>query len=157
MIEKNAETGLFEAVIDERKYEFQKWGAEDSLSVLLTLAKIAGKPLGSAFAAASESKDETLFDKKMDMTTVIPMILESLTERLDEKIVIPIIKKLASGNVFCDGVKIESFSKHYEDRLDHLFRVVKTALEVQYGNFFAALLGSVGISKTSQTRINRVV
>lgn len=143
MAEKN-ESGLYEVEIDDKKYEFEKWGAEESLSNLIKLSKIIGKPLGLAIGAfKQEEKEETsLFDTDMKDINIdmLGLALQALTENLDESACIALIKKLSSQHVLCDGAKI-NFNTHYADRLDHLFRVVGAALEVQYGNFFAAVLG----------------
>lgn len=143
--EKN-ETGLYEAEIDGQKYEFEKWGAEEALSNLLKLSKILGKPLGIAFGAVGKPEEgmpgQKLLDKELD-PNIIAMAIEALTNNLDEASAISLIKKLSSQNVFCNGAKI-IFNVHYQDKLDHLFKVVYAALEVQYGNFFSAVLGLVG-------------
>lgn len=137
------ESGLYEVIIDERKYEFEKWGAEDSTDTILDIAAIAGKPIGLGIATIFK-KDDVEGKKGLDKAfdpDVVGMILESLSERVgtNKSIIKALIKKLSSDKVLCDGAKIQ-FNTHYQDCLDHLFRVVRAALEVQYGNFFAAFL-----------------
>jgi hypothetical protein len=144
---RNQQSGLYEAEIDGVKYEFSKWGADDANDVLLDLASILGKPLGMG-AAAFFGKDrdgEKKLDKTMD-PNVIGAIMEALSGQIgaNKVTVKALIKKLAAEGVFCNGKPI-TFNTHYADRLGHQFRVVKTALEVQFGNFFGELTGLVGI------------
>lgn len=148
------DAGLYAETIDSLEYEFEKWGAEESLDTLLDIAKITGKPLGLAVGAFFKEGVEG--EKKEINPDAIGDIMEALVERLDKKTCMYLIKKLAADKVFCAGVKIKSFDLHYKDRLDHMFRVVKTALEVQYGSFFGALLGSAGISMPTKAIMNRV-
>jgi len=140
-VAKKNETGLYEAEIDGHLYEFQKWGAEDSLRVLHRIARMCAEPLGMiAGKALSEDKKETiksLLDLQFD-EDIIARAAKSLMTSFDEDTSISVIKKLSSENVHCDGRKI-SFDIHFQDQLDVLYEVVKAGLEVQYGNFFAAL------------------
>jgi hypothetical protein len=139
--QKNA-AGLYQVEVDGRQYEFEKWGAEESLSTLLKLSKIAGKPLAQAIAAIGG--DAISIDTKLHLDAgLLSTAISALMESMDEGTTVSLIKKLSSEKVLCDGAKI-SFNSHYQDRLDHLFKVVAAALEVQYGNFFGALLGLVG-------------
>lgn len=143
MAEKN-EAGLYEAEIDGDKYEFAKWGAEESLSNLLKISKIIGKPLGIAFGSMNKEQEGMpgkILDRQVD-PNMIAMAFEALTESLDEDSCISLIRKLSSKDVLCNGGKI-NFNVHYQDRLDHMFKVVYAALEVQYGSFFGAVLGLV--------------
>lgn len=132
------ENHLYEIEINGRKYEFSKWGAEESYDVLLDLAKICGKPLGIALGAFVGGED-----KQID-PNAIGMIMESLTQGIGDKATTKAItKKLVCGlGVSCDAAKI-NFDQHYKDKLDEMFLVMWAALEVQYGNFFDAVSGIV--------------
>lgn len=147
MSAKKNDVGLWEIEIDGKKYEFEKWGADDSLDILLDIAKIVGKPLGAAFGAFVGEDGKVSLDRNLD-PNLVSLIFEALTERFDKGTVKPIIKKLCSDKVHCDGKQIRSFNEHYADDLLHMFRVTQAALEVQYGNFFGALFGIVGSRKT---------
>jgi hypothetical protein len=131
---KNA-NGLFEVKIDGEAYEFEKWGAEESLDTLIDLSSMVGKPLGMAVAAIF-GKDG--LSKEID-PDLMGKVFESLLHNCTKEKTKPIIKKLCSEKVFCGGKKI-IFDHHYQDRLMHCFKVVKANLEVQYGNFFEELL-----------------
>lgn len=142
---KKNDSGLYEVVIDDKTYEFEKWGAEDSLDVLLDISQLIGGPVGSAIG--------DLFNKEGMHTEIngamLGMVMEGLTKNLKKEIVKPLIKKLCSEKVLCEGKPIK-FNVHYADDLMHMFRVVKAALEVQYGNFFVAFQGVVGRKQKRQ-------
>lgn len=131
---KKNEHGLYEAHIDGKNYEFEKWGAEDSLDVLIDLSQMVGKPIGMAFAALMGKEG---LNKEMD-ANVMGSVFDSLFQNCNKEKAKPIIKKLSTDKVMCGGKAIV-FDVHY-DRLMHLFKVVKANLEVQYGSFFDELL-----------------
>jgi hypothetical protein len=134
-IEKN-EFGLYATEIDGIEYTFTKWGAEESFSTLLKISKLIGKPLS---LLVSTVLGEGGLDSELK-TDAMALAIEGLTTNLDEAMAMSLVKKLATDKCFADGAKI-TFNTHYEDRLDHMLKVVKAGLEVQYGNFFGALLG----------------
>ena len=129
--------GLIEKNIDGSNYEFEKWGAEKSLDVLIEISKVVGKSFGMIFGAGMKS-----FDDEMG-PDLLGEVFGALTDRMDKNTIKTIIKQLCSDGVFCEGAKI-NFNLHYQDRLDHMINVVRTGLDVQYGNFFNALTGFMG-------------
>lgn len=137
MISKN-ESGLYETEVDGKKYEFEKWGADESLDVLMDLTAMMGPALGGAVHSVM-SGDGLDTDINAGM---IGSIMESMTKNLKKDIVKALIKKLCADKVLCDGKKIV-FNVHYADDLFHMFKVVKAGLEVQYANFFSAARGAV--------------
>jgi len=158
------ESGLYEVQIGEEMYEFEKWGAEESLTTLLKIAKIVGKPLGVVIAGImgdEAPKEETLFEKKglIDKNLkpeVIAMILEAITGNIDEAVCVSLIKKFSSEKVLCNGAKIV-FSKHYEDRLEVAFQVVNAGLGVQYGNFLNALLAVLPVKGVVKSKVQGII
>ena len=134
----------------EHTYEFEKFGAEEALENLIKISKIIGKPLGLAMASL-KGEDEGLFEKKIDLN-LLALAFDGLTQNLDDKVCVELIKKLTSGKVLCDGVLIKSFNTHYKDDLFHMFKVLQAALEVQYGNFFAGILGLVNTNKAMSNK-----
>lgn len=154
MIKKN-ESGLFETDIEGHKYEFEKWGAEDATDVLLDIATLVGKPLGVGIATVVDKLKGDKLDEKID-PNLVGSIVEAMTEKAGthKAMVKGLIKKLSSEKVLVDGKPI-AFNSYYQDRLDLVFKVVSAALEVQYGNFFAAITGPVGLA-TAKGLINRV-
>lgn len=141
MIRKN-EAGLYEVDVDGKCYAFEKWGAEDSLDVLLDIAPIIGGPIGQALGSAFSKDGEGL---NTEVTAgILGQVLDGLMKNMRKDVVKPIVKKLCAEKVLCDGKKV-SFNLHYQDDLIHLFKVMRAALEVQYGNFFDALQGAAGL------------
>lgn len=129
-------TGLIQKEIDGKTYEFQKFGAKQSLKVLLRIAKMVGKPAVAAFGSVKKSEGSIL-DQDID-GGIIAMAVGSLVENMDTNETLDLIEELTGKDkVLCDGKKIH-WDSHYAD-LEHLFKVLKAALEVQYGNFFNAL------------------
>lgn len=137
------DAGLWEIEIDAQRYEFQKWGAEESLSVLIKIAKIVGKPLGMAVGLMQTGEDKGKMDLSPDL---LGTVFDALAENFDEKTCIDVVKKLTAEKVMCEGQKIR-FDTHYQDNLGHMMKVAQAALEVQYGNFFAALLAIAPFKK----------
>ncbi len=145
------EDGLYEQDIDGTKYEFQKWGAEDSLRTLLRIGKIAGKPFGILLSAVLDGKDpSSLFDDKLSPELngdLLGQAFEALSQSMEESVCFELIKKLCTEKVMAGGVPVKNFDQHYRDKLMHSFNVARAALEVQYGSFFGAILGGVRLSK----------
>lgn len=144
------EAGLWEVPVDSHVYEFEKWGAEESLDTLLDISAIIGGPIGSAIAKAFAPGAEGM-ESQVDVS-MLGVVLDQLFKNMRKDVVKPLIKKLCSERVLCDGKPIK-FNLHYQDDLMHMFRVVKAALEVQYGNFFEGLQGAVGFKRNSKDSI----
>lgn len=150
-ISKN-EMGLYEATVDGRKYQFEKWGAEDSMDTLMDIAAVTGKPVGDAFATLFGAGNKGLdTEVKGDaIATIIGQLTNCLYER--KALCKLIIKRLVSNDkMLCDGAKI-NFDKHYADDLTRIWHVAYCCLEVQYGNFFdvARGLGAQAQAKAKQ-------
>lgn len=142
---KNRE-GLWEQQIDGHKYEFSKWGAKESLRILLKLGKVVGKPLGLALGALQPGASLTAVLDKDVKGDLLGRALDALTMSMDEETCFHLIEKFSTDGVMCNGKPI-NMDLHYEDRLMHLFKVVRAGLEVQYGNFSDAILGSVRLQR----------
>jgi len=69
----------------------------------------------------------------------ISQIINSLMSKLDEEEAVAIIEALCQ-NVYFEGKALkEIFDSHFQGEYLRLAKVVKTALEVQYGNFFGGI------------------
>lgn len=143
--------GAYEAEIDGHSYAFTKWGALQSLDVLAEVSDLVGGPLAAVFANLQKGvKTEVTAD-------LAAAVLSGLTAKLrsNKTAVLDVLKQLCSGEtVFCDGKQVVSLDRHYEGRLDHLFRVAYAGLEVQYGSFFDAARGvweGAGVTKDNDT------
>lgn len=138
---RKTDAGLWEIVVDGRAYEFEKWGAEESLDVLLDISAIVGGPLGAAVGKAFSPGGQGIeTDFSADM---VGQIVDQLMKNLRKDVVKPLVRKLTADKVICDGRKV-AFNTHYQDDLFHMFKVLKAALEVQYGGFFAAVQDAAG-------------
>ena len=135
---RKTEFGLYEVSVDGRTYEFEKWGAEESLDVLLDISSVVGGTIGSAIGGVL-SGDGLNTEVNAGM---LAMVFENLSKNLKKEVVKPIIKKLCSEKVLCDGKKI-NFNEHYKEDLFHMFKVAKAGLSVQYENFFTGVQGVV--------------
>lgn len=138
---------LIKKEIDGKTYEFQQFGPKHALKILTKLSRICGEPLALAFTAMGSKDGEKpeggLLDRKID-GKLLAAAVKALTDRLDEEEVIAIVMELtANDNVLCDGRRVV-FDSHYQSGLGHMFKVLGTALEVQYGDFFGGLLGTQG-------------
>lgn len=144
-IKKN-EAGLFETTIDEARYEFEKWGAEEALDTLLDLSTLMGRPMGAIAAAGGLKADVG--------APTIESIVTALTENIrgNRPMVMDLFKKLTSSRkVLCEGKEIRSFNAQYSDRLGHMFQVARANLTVQYANFFSEVKALLGPSLQGKT------
>lgn len=122
--------------VDGLTYEFEQFGAKRATKLLVRLSKIIGKPLTLGIAAA---QGKSLAEVQLTSDVLAPVV-DALFANLDSDEVQSILEAFtADEKVLCDGKKV-FFDKHYEGRLDHMLRVFWAALEVQYGNFFGAVL-----------------
>lgn len=132
-------TRLYESVIDGHKYEFAKWGAERATDVLMDLTHVAGKTMSLGATLASQARAGADVDK----ADMLGQLVESLAGAIGDKRATckSLIRSLAS-DCTCDGATFD-FNSHYEDRLSHMFKVVRTALEVQFGRFFSETIATI--------------
>jgi hypothetical protein len=132
---------LIRKSVDGQDYEFQQFGADKALRLLTRLMKIIGEPM--AIGVGALQGPGSLLDKNVD-GGVLGKAVRALSEKLDEDSVITLVKEfVGEGACVCNGAKV-IFNTHYEARLGHMFKVLKAALEVQYGDFFVDLKGSLG-------------
>lgn len=133
-IQKNAK-GLMETVIDKATYEFTPWGTRQSLDGLIELSDICGEFLAKA-AGAFAKKDALKSDVSADMLgDVISALVKGMAK--DKNTTINLIEKLVTQGVSRNTRDVD-FNADFEGNFMHLLKVVKAALEVQYGSFFAA-------------------
>lgn len=145
--------------VDDHVYEFQQFQTTTALSVLAKLTKLVGEPLaialGSVLQAPKQSAElvngvpspvgepkSSFLDRDIS-SDAIGKAVKALTERLDETEVIGLVRKLTTEGVLCDHKPV-IFEEHFRGRMLHLFKVVKAALEAQYGNFSDAVTAQFG-------------
>jgi len=154
---KKNEAGLYEVEIDDHKYEFEKWGAEDSLDTLIDMASIIGGPLGAALMKIFDKKkteDKNALDKELNLDS-LSVAFDSLAKNMRKETVKPLIKKFCSDKVLCDGKKFK-FNDHYQDRLGHMFAVAKAGMEVQYQELFVVARGAKDQLKRARATIQEL-
>jgi hypothetical protein len=134
-------TELIKRTIDGDEYEFEQFGAKQSLRVLMRLSKLVGKPLMLSMGAIKQEEGKKKFD-----ANALGEAAKVLFDGMDENGTIELIEMLTAEKVLCNGKKIK-FDEHYEKKLSHLFNVLATALDVQYGNFIEELTGSLDLKK----------
>ena len=130
-MQKN-DAGLYEAEIDGKTYEFQKWSASKSIErfgeVMGMIADPFGK-LAGGFIGGGGLKQEFNPD-------VAGMAISSILKSLSEKKNLDLVKKLCTDGVLCERVSIKSFDDHYDSIL-HIGKVAKANVEVQWSDFLA--------------------
>ena len=133
---------LYEEVIDGKTFEFEKMGARQATKMLLKISKIVGKPLGMIAALFADGKKS--LDKSFD-PKIISHIVEALLENVDEEVTFYIIETLTAKTCKCERKEI-NYDQFYKDDLFLMTKVLKAALEVQFGSFFAGAMSTVGIA-----------
>lgn len=123
--------------IDGVDYEFTMYSATKGAKMLSKLTRLIGEPL-AMFA------DEEKIDK--DLGKVLPLAMRALSEKLDDDVVVSMIKDiLAEARVGGNQVSV-IFDTHFAGRYGHLFKVVGEMLSFQYGDLKNAL-GALGVLK----------
>lgn len=143
---------LVQKTIDDKSYEFEQYNTTKSLKTLSQLTRLIGEPILLMIASGLKDrkpekagKKKSLLDTELDNDLLAKAIKELVIRMGDDDDVLSLVKKLAIEGVLCDSKQIV-FDLHYSggEGLAHLFKVVRAALEVQYGNFIAVLTESVG-------------
>lgn len=147
---------LVKKQVDEHEYSFQQFGTKQSLKYLFRLSKIIGKPIALAMASGFVGPaKESVLDNPVK-PELLAEAVEALVSQCDENETLDLIESFCGkDSCLCDDKPI-NFNLHYEGRLDHLFRVLAAALEVQYGNFFGAISGAQSkLHPKNSTLVNR--
>lgn len=138
-------------VIDGEQYTFCLLPPRQSIRLLTRILKIIGPALGGALSGSN-------VESIMDLDINPGVIVSQLCNRLDEGDVEYIIDMLLS-QVLCSGKGDLSkvFDQHFAGRLPHLLKVVGSALEVQYGDFFGGKLDIANLLKSRATPQEQVM
>lgn len=137
-IVKNDESGLYETIIGERKYEFSKWGAELSSQTLLQLGGLLGDTLETIAAGVGTGGQHAGIDF---MFQVFSSAFTKMSK--DVELTMALLKRLCCQGVWCDGKQLSPklYDHHFEDRLEEVIPVASAAFEVQYKSFFVGIGG----------------
>jgi hypothetical protein len=132
-------------VIDGEEYTFCQLPPKQSIRLLTRILKIIGPALGGAVSGGNV---QSILDLDIDPG----MIVSNLCSRLDESDVEYVVDVLLSQVLHSGSGDISKvFDQHFAGRLPHLFKVIGTALEVQYGDFFGGKLDVAGLLKGRAT------
>jgi hypothetical protein len=137
MVTKN-DDGKFYEIIDEYEYRFSTWGAQKAVEVGMQLASLASGP-AEAFGGAVNEEGESL-----NLGGTIAAAFKAIGQHKADSV--DIIKTLSTYHVErrVHGAEeamrgVGSFDVAYMGRLSHLRKVVTTAAEVQFGDFFSEI------------------
>lgn len=132
-------TGLVKKEIDGKKYEFHKLGTKEGLRIFNQLLVMIGEPLVLAIAGLKGSGP--MLQRDID-GKMVGAAVHTLASRMQNDGVIDLIENLTATKALCEGKKI-NFDTHYASDYEHLFNVLRAALEVQYGNFIAKFMSAL--------------
>lgn len=128
-----------ERQVDGETYKFGQFGARESTKMAWELTSYIGPSLGALIS--SLKGDKKLLDvdtKDVDFGMALDKLFVKVTPEKMEKI----IEKLFSQVIYvaADDKQGGQLSKiwdvHFQGRGSHMINVLKTAMEVQFGNFF---------------------
>jgi len=107
------------------------------------LTKMIGEPL-AAMASAPARKG-----KELDLTGSLPTAVKALTANLADEGTLQMVKDLV-GTCTYNNAPI-NFESHFQGKLGHLFKLVAVVVEVQFKDFFEAIIGQVkGMMKAAE-------
>ena len=140
-----------EITIDGHSYLFHQFGAKQSLKNLTKLMKIIGEPLAAALTSFKPVPGKKMLDGELNIEAMAKAV-GILMSKMDDPDVLDLIEDLCGNDhVLVDGKKIV-FDTYYSQNLGLMLKVLRAALEVQYGNFFAELFESLPIQKAATTQ-----
>ena len=131
------------------EYSCTQFDVKKSLRILTKLGKRVGKPLAGLISNVDDSKDLLSQDiKKINVAGAVEGLFSDMEEdelyNLCQDVCSSVIAKQTENTI---GGKLEgdNFNMHFKggSGLLVLFKVCKWALEVNYGDFLSAVVGSV--------------
>lgn len=129
--------------VDDETYKIHMLDPNKGVEMGMELMQIIGEPI-AAMTAASDEKGAT---------QAAQAAVKALLQNLKPKEVSVLFQKLCStveyNKAFLTG---GAYSVHFQAKLGHLTRVVSKVIEVQFSDFFGAIVGVVGdlIAKVGQ-------
>ena len=135
-----------EKEIDGVHYVMHEMNPFKSSGLLTRLLKLLGKPMASIISGIKKDDGQSILDSNLDQS-LIGAAVEDLSSRLNEKEVDKLIKDLLVKDLIAfktedmeEHKKIANLETHFgKFGILHLFKVVKFALEVNFGDFFGGL------------------
>lgn len=140
--------------IDGQKYECLQFDVKKSLRVLTKLSKHLGAPISSLLKNYDDKK--TFLDQDLKNLNIGEAI-EAMMGNVGDDEVYDLCKDICSdmiavGTAGVPGIGLlreNIFDQHFkgEDGLMRLFKVVKFALEANYGNFLSKIAAGGGVTR----------
>lgn len=130
--------------IDGQEYDFYYINPTKALRLLTRLIKIALGPVGGAFGGGGVSAASVL-----ETTISLDGLFARLAENLDEDVVTNTIKEIMFYVRHKGGAEI-IFDDEFEGNMWLLMKLVRQALEVNYGDFFDGIKAGIGTLKRTQ-------
>jgi hypothetical protein len=130
--------------IDDEEYTFFQMNPEDSLRLLTKLTKLLGMSMGKALTGNGINSMEDTLDTNID----IGALIEGIANRLDEDEVMNIVKMSLSQVIHTGQGEISKpqvFNNIFKGRIAHMLKVVSSALQVEYSDFFGGSLDIRGL------------
>lgn len=137
--------------IDGLEYTFYQFPATDGTKVLIRLSKLLGEPLG--MLGGDVLKGGIKGAVGTDAGHAIGKAVKALTDNIDVEetynLIMMFFKHVQhNGNSLSD-----IYDVHFQGKYSLVFKILKAALEVQYGNFFgelAAMSGAMSAGTSSE-------
>jgi len=124
--------GYQEITIDDEEYMFTMLKPRVSLSLLTKLLKLLGPSLGKAFPNTIKIKQ--LLDADINVGSALIELSNKITYEENQTIIDTLFTQVShKGQGTLSNIK--AYDELFSGRILHLFKVVKTALEVQYADF----------------------
>lgn len=157
-----------QVIIGEHEYTLYQFMATEGTIVLLELAKILGTPLGvladnikNAIAGSGSKSIKQILDSesgelikiasKMSIENIVSSLVSNLDVAETMRLIKTLFKKIKVKNT--DGsfvVVAEIYETHFQGEYILLFKLLKEAIEFQYGGFFSLFQNIRQIASTKE-------
>lgn len=132
--------------IDDVEYVFTPLAPTVAAKLLPKIMKSIGQPVSKLLAGVDLKKglDQSFEDEKF--AEALGGFLSSMGENLDDETLTLFMNTLLKEpSLAADGKKVVSVDSHFGNyQLSHMFKVLKVALEVNYGDFLGGLVAKIG-------------
>lgn len=132
--------------IDGKMYSITPWSGTKAARMLAKLVKLLGPALGTLMSSAGSLKG--LLDAKTSDVNFSAVFM-SLADRLDDSSFDLLLKEILEGVHEGPKAVADDFDSRFSGDIMTSFKLVKAALEVNYGDFLSV------IGKASAARVNQ--
>lgn len=135
----------FKGAIGAQSYEIRPMQTSEQARILIRLTKMLAPVLGTA--VGNGSLQEAMSNPNMNWEGAA----KALAGALDEEQMVLTLNQLFDKRYVSLGTGMPiDFESHFSGEMGHMMAVVGKVLEVNYSDFFVALRGIMGVSKTSE-------